>query len=192
MMTTTIPIPTDPNPNLRTYSIIFSTTVLPPSSSPMPLDIPACVTRAPSCPHRLPPDAAPSHLTSSFARVSILFFFFFLLLSFVSFMGVYSPIFHSISSCPSRLRLLWGCVGLTVPALPSSSGLPFPTPHIYIVSRILVVYDSLYSIFHLPCPVSVPLSTLTMMVLGTKRKGIRRQDEGRVLRQSQGLICLVN
>ena len=47
--------------------------------------------------------------------------------------------------CPSRLRSLWGCVGLTVPALPPSAGHPFPTPH-------LVSTYSLYSIiFHLSC-----------------------------------------
>ena len=49
--------------------------------------------------------------------------------------------------CPSRLRSLWGCVGLTVPALPPSAGHPFPTPHMHLVSTY-----SLYSIiFHLSC-----------------------------------------
>ena len=48
------------------------------------------------------------------------------------FMGV--PCTMSFS-CPLRLRPLWGCVGLYVPALPSSTGLCFPTPHIYLVSR---------------------------------------------------------
>ena len=42
-------------------------------------------------------------------------------------------LFMVVPSCPSRLGSLWGCVGLTVPALPSSAGLPFPTPPIYLV-----------------------------------------------------------
>ena len=34
---------------------------------------------------------------------------------------------------PSRLCPLWGCVGLNIPALPSSAGLPFLMPHTYLI-----------------------------------------------------------
>jgi hypothetical protein len=66
---------------------------------------------------------------SSFSFLSFVIFILFYLLS--------SHIFHSTYSYPSRLRSLWRCVGLTIPALPSSAGQPFPMPHIYLASTYL-------------------------------------------------------
>jgi hypothetical protein len=50
-------------------------------------------------------------------------------------------------------------VGLIVPALPSSAGLPFPMPHIYLVCRYSLCKLTLIDHFHLPCLIYVPLST---------------------------------
>ena len=73
--------------------------------------------------------------------------------------------FHSIPflhfSTPSHLNLISSTrhVGLTVPALPSSAGLPIPTPHIYIVSRYSLCISISIRSLSLACLVCVPLST---------------------------------
>ena len=78
--------------------------------------------------HTLPNLYPPHLLSESLLLLFLLFLLFFL------FYEVSSHI-CSISLCPSRLCSMWGCVGLTVPALPSSAGWLFPMPHIYLVSR---------------------------------------------------------
>ena len=40
---------------------------------------------------------------------------------------------------PSRLCPLWGCVGLDVPALPSSAGLPWETARTYLIQYLLAM-----------------------------------------------------
>ena len=86
------------------------------------------------------------------------FYFFFCHPLFFCFYGV--PL-HIFSFCLMSVRLcsLWGCVGLTVPALPSSAGLPIPTPHIYIVSRYSLCISISIRSLSLACLVCVPLST---------------------------------
>ena len=65
---------------------------------------------------------------------------------FHSSLSFFLQVYYGVTSthtyfCPSRLRSFWGCVGLTVPALPPSAGHPFPTPHMHLVST--------YSLFSL-------------------------------------------
>ena len=80
----------------------------------------------------------------------------------LSFSFIFFPL-GCLFSCPSRLRPLWGCVGLYVPALPSSTGLClFPR----LISTYLVdtrCVSLLYSITFLCC-VSSPCDCQHLLV----------------------------
>jgi hypothetical protein len=97
-----------------------------------------------------------SNLIHGLPAFDLLLFYLLLCLQFLHFLfyifySFFFVQFLHVRQCPSRLGSLWGCVGLIVPALPSSAGLPFPTPHIYLVCRYSLVW--LLQLFNFICKI---------------------------------------
>ena len=108
---------------------------------------------------------------------------------FHSNLSFFLQVYYGVTSthtyfCPSRLRSLWGCVGLTVPALPPSAGHPFPTPHMYLVSTYSLCF--LISINHFVS--RLPLVNTDLVVHNWRRQILRSVKTSAVITSGPGML----